>query len=340
VEILLAQVVSHSNELSFLVSIFGSTVFKLYPGFLYKVCFIQGIVSLDQYVIHYAHPIAVLVLIWFLSKLASCSVYFTTLISKAAIPTICLILTLAYVSIADTSLQLFRFIEFSDLGDVFTYVSPKIKYFTDRHIAYFIVAMVYELVIVVGLPLLLLSQPFVAFKVNFTAINIYCTKLNLKPLLDQFQGCYKDKFRWLASIYLIGRQVILIITVISFSDPYIEQYLLMIVCVIISLLHYVLQPYKSDRLNAYDGIILHILLLIISLKIISFSNGFTTDSIIGITYGLYFLPALVALAFLCHYIYSIKYKTNADLIVVGNNNETLVWQAKNELNQETDVTIQ
>ena len=303
VDILLAQVVSHSNELSSLVSILGGTVFKLYPGFLYKVCFIQGIVSLDQYVIHYAHPIAVLVLIWFLSKLASCSVYFTTLISKAAIPTICLILTLAYVSIVDTSLQLLRYIHFIEINAVYSYLSPSMDYFTGRHIIYFIIAVLFEFVIGVGLPLLLLLEPFVNHKINFTRINLRITKLNLKPLLDQFQGCYEDKFRWLASVYLIGRQVILIITIIDFYDTYITQYLLMTVCVIISLLHYALQPYKSDTLNKYDGIILHLLLLIVVLQTVSLSNGFTTEVIIGITYTMYFFPILLSAVFISFYTY-------------------------------------
>ena len=340
VDILLGQVVSRSDELSSLVSIFGGTLFKLYPGFLFRVCFVQGFFTIDQHVIHYAHPTVVLMMMWILSKFASHSGKFTILIGKAAIPTICLILTLAYVSIADTSLQLFRSIKFTGVHEVYSYASPGIKYFTGRHIAYFMIAVLYEVVIVVGFPLLLLSQPFIVSKVNFTAINIYCTKLNLKPLLDQFQGCYKDRFRWLASVYLISRQVILIIKVIGFPDPYTEQYLLVIICVIVSLLHYVLQPYKSDRLNVYDGIILHTLLLIVSLKIISFSNGFTTDTIIGITYGLYFFPVLVALVFLCHYVYCIKHRTNADDIVATGYSETVVQQAKIASTRTTDVTVE
>ena len=303
VDALLEHVINRSNGLSLLVSIFGGTVFKLYPGFLFRMCFVKGMLAIDQSVIRYAHPTAVLVLIWLLTKLARHSKRFTVLIHKAAIHTICLILILAYVSIVNTSLQLLRYIHFNDVNAVYSWLSPSIEYFTGRHIVYFMIAVLYELVIGVGLPLLLLLEPFVNHKINFTRINLQFTKLNLKPLLDQFQGCYKDKFRWFASIYLISRQLILIITVIDFTNAYITQYLLMIAFVIISLLHYFIQPYKSNMLNKYDGIILHSLLLIVSLQTIAYSNGFTTEAITGITYMLYFFPILVTSLFIVQYIY-------------------------------------
>ena len=47
---------------------------------------------------------------------------------------------------------------------------------------YGVVAILCELIIVIGLPLLLLLEPFLNRKINFVRI---------KPLLDQFQGCYK-----------------------------------------------------------------------------------------------------------------------------------------------------
>ena len=303
-DILMGQVLSISKGASFLAPILG-TIFKLYPGFLYKVCFVQGMSRIDQYVIHYIHPTAVILLLHLLSKFAKCtgrcerfSRRFTIFISKAAIPTICLVLTLAYVSIDDASLQLLRPIKFTGVNGVFTYLSPGIKYFTDRHIPYFILAVLYELVIVVGLPLLLLLEPFVNHKINFTGIDLYCVKLNLKPLLDQFQGCYKDKYRWFAGVYLFSRQAILVIVVINFSDYYTELYLLMTASVIVALLHHLVQPYRSDLLNKYDTIILHVLILVVSLQMVAFSSGFTSDHITGIAYGLLMLPLIVSIIFL------------------------------------------
>jgi len=287
---------------------------------------VKGVLAVDQYFTHYAHPTAVLVLIWLLTKLARYSKRFAILISKAAIPTICLILTLAYVSIVNTSLQLLRYVRFTDVNEVYNYLSPSMRYFTGRHIFYFIIALLHELIIGGGLPLLLLLEPFVNHKINFTRINLHFTKLNLKPVLDQFQGCYKDKFRWFASVYLIGRQVVLIIIVIDFINVYVTQYLLMLVFVIISLLHHFLQPYESNTLNRYDGMILHSLLLIVSLQTIALSNGFNTEAITGIAYVMYFFPILVTSLYIVHYAYAaIKSKvTNCDQIVQENRPTTSI----------------
>ena len=317
VDVLLGQTVNNSSGLNSIVAIYGGTIFKLYPGFLFRVCFVEGMFAVDQYVIHYAHPTAVLMLIWLLTKVAKNSTNFTILIRKAAIPTICLILILAYVSIVLTSLQLLRHTNFAHTSAAYSYLSPSLKYFAGRHIAYFIIAVLFEIIIGVGLPLLLLLEPFLNRKINFTNINLRCTRIKLKPLLDQFQGCYKDRFRWVAGVYLLGRQVILIITVIDFANEYITQYLLMIVFVTIAILHFILQPYKSNALNRYDGIILQSLLLVVSLQTTAYSNRFTTEAITGIAYVLYFFPVLISLIFIGHYIYSMHHAAIKSRILVA-----------------------
>ena len=82
---------------------------------------------------------------------------------------------------------------FNDIDEMHTYSSPDIKYFTGRHLVYAIVAILCEVIIVIGLPLFLLLEPFLRRRVNLVRI---------KPLLDQFQGCYKDKYRWFAAYIL------------------------------------------------------------------------------------------------------------------------------------------
>ena len=47
------------------------------------------------------------------------------------------------------------------------YISPDIEYLHDRHLAYAIVAVLFIVVIVIGLPLLLALEPFLNSKMNF-----------------------------------------------------------------------------------------------------------------------------------------------------------------------------
>ena len=150
------------------------------------------------------------------------------------------------------------------------------------------------MVMVVGLPVILLFEPYVNRWINFTRI---------KPILDQFQGCYRDKCRWFAGVYLLSRQIILIIVVINFANNYLALYLLTSLCVIIALLHYHVRPYKSGVLNKFDGFILQLLVLVVSLQMVAVgdSTGFPSDAIIGISYALIFVPIVVCIAAFVYY---------------------------------------
>ena len=284
-DILLGQILNFSNGLSTLVSIL-SIVFKLNPGFdLFQFCFVEGMQRIDQFFINYIHSTAILLFLLLLVLFARTRYAgrLTLLTENVIIPAICLILTIAYTSIADTSLQLLQYINFVGVDGTYIYLSPSIGYFTGRHIVYFLIALVYELVIVGGLPLLLIMSRWTNKVMG----------IEMKPMLDQFQGCYKDNCRWFAAVYLICRQVILIIVVIDFSDYYIELYLLIIVCLITATLHYSVQPYESDILNKLDGILLQMLLLVISLQMVAFSSGFTTTATEGVAYALLLLPIVL-----------------------------------------------
>ena len=184
VDILLGHILNYSSSFD-VIEIIVSSVVKLSPRFLGKLCFLQGGMSgIDQYALHYIHPIGILLILFILSVIARHSRRFALFISRGAIRSICFILILAYTSIADTSLQLLRHVKFTNTNDLYTYLYPDTKYFTGRHIIYVIIAILFELVIVVGLPVILLFEPYVNRWINFTRI---------KPILDQFQGCYRDK---------------------------------------------------------------------------------------------------------------------------------------------------
>ena len=300
-DILLGQILNFSDGLSILVSIL-SIFFKLTPGFdLFRFCFVEGMERIDMSLISYVHP-TVLFLFLLLMVLFTKTKYagkiefrpwqvtrengYSRGTKNIIIPIICLILTIAYTSIANTSIQLLRYITFTGVDGTYIYLSPNIGYFTGRHILYFLVALLYELLIVGGLPILLIVS------YRWPIVNFKCIHIDMKPIMDQFQGCYKDKCRWFAAVYLISRQIILIVVVINLSDYYVELYLLTIVCLVTAVLHHTMQPYKNDILNKCDAILLQLLLLVISLQMVFFSNGFAVGAVEGIAYALLLLPII------------------------------------------------
>ena len=248
-----------------------SSFAQLTPQFLGKFCFVRDLSGIDQLFIHYSHAVGVSLLLLLIVVAARCSARISLFVGRCIIRVICLLILLSYTSIASTSLQLLLPLRFTDVKDRYTYSSPHIQYFHRRHAIYGVVAIICELV-VVSLSLLLLLEPVLSRKINF---------IRIKPLLDQLQGCYKDKYRCFAAYYLICRQVIFLIVYIFNSNYSNMLFYLQTACVVIALIHMWFQPYHNELLNALDGVVLLVMVLLVNINTFtSLHNGITEISLI------------------------------------------------------------
>jgi len=89
-----------------------------------------------------------------------------------------------------------RSLHFTDITEAhsaaFTYLSPDIEYFHGCHITYLLIAILFALTIVIGLPLYLALDPLLRHRIRFTM---------LQPLLNQFQECFKENYHYFAAFY-------------------------------------------------------------------------------------------------------------------------------------------
>ena len=254
------------------VSILSSFA-QLTPQFLGKLCFIKCLSGIDQLFIHYSHAVAVSLLLLSIVITARYSNRITLFVSRRIIRVICLLILLAYTSIASTSLQLLLPLKFTDIKDRYTYSSPHIQYFHGRHAVYGAVAIICEAIVGIGLPMLLLLEPLLRRKINF---------IRIKPLLDQFQGCYKDKYHWFPAYYLICRHVIfLIVYGQAFNENYNNMlFYLQAACVVIAFIHILIWPYKNEVLNQLDAIMLFLMVLLSNGDFFPFPEDVAKDVII------------------------------------------------------------
>ena len=289
VDILLSEYLYIPNGLYITINIMYSIV-NLTPQFLGKLCLVRGLSGIDQQFIHYIHPLAVSLMLVMIVVLARSSRRLSVFISRGIIRVLCYLLLISYTSVTFTSLHLVRYLKFSDVDKIYTYLSPDIEYFQGRHLAYGIIASLCIIFIVIGVPLILIVEPFLNHMINF---------VKMKPLLDQFQGCYKDKYRWFAGYYMICRIVIITITIIFSSSDFTSRYLLITTCAAILLIHLSARPYKSKLLNAFDGVLLLLLVLVSIVLLVEFINS---NSVVPITFVSLILP-LVAFAALCAFIH-------------------------------------
>ena len=282
IDILLSQTWYLSNKFNTAISI-ASSITKIIPRFLGQLCFVIGMSGIDQQFIHYTHPIAISIFLVIITLLARRSRRLSSFISKGIIRIICCLLLLSYTSVATTSLLLMRPLIFHDVNKVYIYVSPDVEYLHGRHLAYVIVAVLFTIIIVIGLPLLLVIEPFLNSKINF---------IKIKPLLDQFQGCYKDKYRCFAGYYMICRLVIITIILADSSNDFIVRYSLITACIIMSLIHQILRPYSNNFLNVFDGVVLDLIVLVSALPLVEFFDGFNSSLLVGLGFILVALPSI------------------------------------------------
>ena len=282
IDILLSQVLFISNGLYTTITIMSSLA-KLTPQFLGQLCLVRNMIGIDQQFIHYVHPVVVFLILVMISRLARRSHRVSSFVSKGIIPFICFLLLLSYTSVASTSLLLMRPLRFVDIDKVYTYLSPDFEYFHGRHLVYALVALIFTITIVIGFPLLLLLEPFLNSKINF---------IKIKPLLDQFQGCYKDEYRYFAGYYMICRLVIIILVIVKISDDFTTQYLLISSCALMQLIHVLVRPYASTIHNIFDGIILQLIVIISVLPAIEFVDKYNEGFVLVIAYILVILPLM------------------------------------------------
>ena len=280
VDILLRQVLYISNGLYTTINILSSLA-KLTPQFLGQLCLVRNMSGIDQQFIHYIHPMVVSFILVIIITLARKSPRISSFISRGIIHFICFLLLLSYTSVTTTSLLLMRSLMFTDINRLYTYLSPDIEYFHGHHLGYVIMAIIFTITVVIGLPLLLLLEPFLNSKINF---------IKIKPLLDQFQGSYKDKYRYFAAYYMICRIVIIVLVIARSSDDLSTHYALITACTLMALIHLIVRPYVDNICNIFDGIILHLIVVISVLPIIEFAEDYNKRLIIVVTFVFVIIP--------------------------------------------------
>ena len=228
-------------QLKFTVSIFQSIlllnleIFGEIPW-----CFFSNINPLLNYSLHFLGPFIIAVVL--LSTVLLARYYPRQFLSLQGSPVqaICLLILLSFWSVSDTCIQLLK--PTTTLRGVKEWrvaLQPNIQYLKESyHIVTWIISIVLFVFLLVPFILLLFLSPLLRRKFNLTRIQ---------PLLDAFQSCYDDKFRWYSGVYLLSW------IILNINMPY---YLTEIILVAVGTLHFMIQPYKYRWLNIVDTLLL------------------------------------------------------------------------------------
>ena len=158
--------------------------------------------------------------------------------------------------------------------DVRVLISGDVKHFQGDHFFYAIPALLC-LTVVVLIPLILLlwfptGQKLLSFcGIGETKLPRMINKMlcvyRLTPLLDSFQSCFKDNYRFFAGLYFLYRYLSQV--AFSFTTGLTQFYLIIeLLLIVMLLLHAIAQPYKKRCYNIIDSLLFINLALINALS--------------------------------------------------------------------------
>ena len=256
-----------SNFLNIVVTIFSSFA-KLKPTFvgLVPVCFIESLNSIEHQFLQYLHPLLISLAILVVIAMGRCCPRLPNPAKHSGVHAICILMLLSYSSLVETSFNLLNPVRFHDNNsDLFVNIQADIKFFDPkRHLPYALIAILVLVVLVIPFMLLLFAAPFLMrFGVNLTKI---------KPILDEYQACYRDKWRWVASYYFMCCFIVFFISVFDIG-VYGNIYIMQIIFVFIFGIHTAIQPYEASWLNAVDAVFL------LDLTFVTLLYGSTADQL-------------------------------------------------------------
>lgn len=256
-----------SKFLDILVTIFVS-ITKVSPSeFIGQVpiCFVESMTVIGHHFFQYLHPVLIALTIFLLAALARFCPRIPNPARNSGVHAICILILLSFSSFVEISITLLGPVKFSGSGDIFVNLQPNTRYFdANEHAPYAVVAILILTVLIIPFIILLFTAPFLmSHGYNLTRI---------KPILDEYQACYRNKWRWIAGYYFLCRLIVFLTSIFDLG-VYGNVYVLQIFFLVIFGLHAVIQPYAASWLNIVDAV------LLLDLALISLLYGSTADQV-------------------------------------------------------------
>ena len=160
-----------------------------------------------------------------------------------------------------------------EIVGIHVYYDPSYKYFSKEHIPYAAMSIILFLIFAISPLMLLLLYPTRCCQKCLNICNRGSLRIVLHTFVDAFQGHFKDgtepgthDCRWFSAVYFLGRIGIMytIFFISDYARGYIAaaglSFMLCGICLLILVtLMFLLQPYKSKRVNYYHTVLMLIL---------------------------------------------------------------------------------
>ena len=157
-------------------------------------------------------------------------------IQQSPLQAMCLLMFVLFWSLASTAISVITPVYLSGVEGARVHLQPDLPYLSGGHIPLWIISVIILLV--------LYSIVFVLTFSRF--LNLH----RLKPVLDEFQSCYRDSYRWCGGVYFIIWTILQTLILTSSYQLFHTS------VIVLTVTHCLLQPYCKKWLNVMDGFLL------------------------------------------------------------------------------------
>ena len=182
------------------------------------------------------------------------------------------------------------------------YLQGTLKYFGDLSYSIYAIGSLFTIVTVIFIPtLILVFHPIMIiivgyFKWGDTKCVVFINRLlfihKLKPVLDSFQGDYKDNLSFFAGLHSFLYRIIFFSIVVAAPGANINRLLLLMIAyfMIILLIHILVMPFKNYIDNVSFSLVYFLMLNILILEHYLFSTGEQLPELLWLEITLQLLP--------------------------------------------------
>ena len=220
-----------------------------------EVCFSSQLDMFWKTLIQFLFPLYIWLLVVAIIIASRYSTTAARLSGSNSVPVLATLFLLSYAKVLDTIITVFSFttIETEKGSDLVVWLHDgNLEFFRGKHIALAFISLLFTICYVIPLTLLLLFAPLLQRVQYWRVVRLV---QRIKPLLDAYQGPYKDKFRWWPGLMLIARIVLFVAFTANVKhNPSLDLLFLVLVAFLVIFLGLILSGgvFKNQLLTLLD----------------------------------------------------------------------------------------
>ena len=215
-----------------------------------ETCFFSHLDMFWKVLLQFAFPIYIWLLVAGIILLSRYSTVAARLSGSNSVPVLATLFLLSYAKILAAIIVAFSFtsLEAEKISPLVWLHDGNLRFLQGKHVALVVVSILFAIFYIIPLTLLLLFAPVLRRAHNYRMVRLV---QRLKPLLDAFQGPFKDRFHWWPGLMLMIRIILFIaLTANTKHDPRLSA--LFVGVTVLPLTPLSVQVYKNKLLNLHE----------------------------------------------------------------------------------------